>query len=374
MLESEGGYRTALRLLSAKDVSDGFTKLWQHGRIDLTVEALIVESEWRSAFDPALIALAEKKLKKVGYAFVRADAKELPPETKALMHEPRRTVRQKGANRIVIPWPCGDEYIDIDLDTLGEDSAIYWTKQTYPNDQKSDIYVVSSTVRMMPDGDHEIAIVYDKTKNPDITDSWWGTTRILIHKDAATGYASWHDSDDDKNNLRVRFSTKYAVDAEDSQQWAIEDLTLAQRTDLEETVKQALRSERRGQHLFRARVLQREQACRLTGVDNPAHLRASHIKPWAKANPRERLDENNGLMLAPHVDHLFDRAYISFNDDGTLLVLNDQIHQLLKLWGIDIDKAQSTRKPFNSEQCVYLDHHRERFEAQRQTQIQSAGG
>jgi 5-methylcytosine-specific restriction protein A len=71
MLETNGGYLTVIKLLSANGVSDGFKKLWEHSRLDLSVEALIVESEWRSAFDSVLIARAEKRLNEVGYRFTR---------------------------------------------------------------------------------------------------------------------------------------------------------------------------------------------------------------------------------------------------------------------------------------------------------------
>jgi 5-methylcytosine-specific restriction protein A len=71
MLETDGGHLTVIKLLSANGVSEGFKKLWEHGRLDLSVEALVVESEWRTAFDPVLIARAEKRLNEVGYRFKR---------------------------------------------------------------------------------------------------------------------------------------------------------------------------------------------------------------------------------------------------------------------------------------------------------------
>lgn len=71
MLETDGGHLTVIKLLSANKVSEGFKKLWEHSRLDLSVEALVVESEWRSSFDPVLIARAEKRLSEVGYQFKR---------------------------------------------------------------------------------------------------------------------------------------------------------------------------------------------------------------------------------------------------------------------------------------------------------------
>jgi predicted restriction endonuclease len=182
-----------------------------------------------------------------------------------------------------------------------------------------------------------------------------------MRKDDPTGVASWVDKHDKCNDGSFDFWTVYAPEAEDNARWTADDRALGEYADLEETVKQVLRNERRGQRVFRERVLQCESSCRLTGVSTPAHLRASHIKPWAQSNSHERLDGSNGLMLSPHVDHLFDRAYISFNDDGTLLVLNDDINQLLQRWGIDYREVLTTSKPFNARQCAYLAYHRQQF-------------
>jgi putative restriction endonuclease len=91
--------------------------------------------------------------------------------------------------------------------------------------------------------------------------------------------------------------------------------------DLDSTTKQQIILARHGQGLFRWRVAQLERSCRLTGVDNPRFLTASHIKPWRLcATAQERLDGANGLLLAPHVDRLFDRGFITFQRDGKVLV------------------------------------------------------
>jgi predicted restriction endonuclease len=60
--------------------------------------------------------------------------------------------------------------------------------------------------------------------------------------------------------------------------------------------------------------------CCVTGLDVPELLRASHIKPWALCDSDdERLDVFNGLLLAPHVDALFDGGWISFDDSGAVV-------------------------------------------------------
>lgn len=86
---------------------------------------------------------------------------------------------------------------------------------------------------------------------------------------------------------------------------------------------------RRGQGIFRAHVGLFEDGCRLTGTTDKRFLIASHIKPWRSSTSIERLDGANGLLLAPHVDHLFDAGWISFERSGALLVSPDLPTDLL---------------------------------------------
>jgi putative restriction endonuclease len=121
-----------------------------------------------------------------------------------------------------------------------------------------------------------------------------------------------------------------------------------------ETEKPQLVQARRGQGLFRSRVELIETGCRLTGVTDRAHLRASHIKPWRDSTNAERLDGNNGLLLAPHIDHLFDRGFVSFDADGRLMLSPRLNADVLTAWSISV-KLVSV---FSSEQQVYLAYHR----------------
>ena len=52
-------------------------------------------------------------------------------------------------------------------------------------------------------------------------------------------------------------------------------------------------------------------------------LIASHIKPWSKSNNHERLDLNNVLLLCPHHDAAFDKGYITFDQDGMILISSE---------------------------------------------------
>jgi 5-methylcytosine-specific restriction protein A len=67
MLNADGGYATAARLLAAPNISDGFAELQMRGKLNLTVEALVLEKGWADHFDPALINQAKKRLQAARY-------------------------------------------------------------------------------------------------------------------------------------------------------------------------------------------------------------------------------------------------------------------------------------------------------------------
>jgi hypothetical protein len=78
--------------------------------------------------------------------------------------------------------------------------------------------------------------------------------------------------------------------------------------------------QRIGQDVFRGALLDYWSGrCPLTGITEPALLRASHIVPWAECTDEQRLDVHNGLLLSALWDAAFDRGLVSFEDDGTVL-------------------------------------------------------
>lgn len=76
--------------------------------------------------------------------------------------------------------------------------------------------------------------------------------------------------------------------------------------------------QRVGQHIFRDRLMTYWQGrCPLTGITDPALLRASHIVAWRECtSDSERLNVHNGLLLSALWDAAFDRGLVTFNDDG----------------------------------------------------------
>lgn len=125
-----------------------------------------------------------------------------------------------------------------------------------------------------------------------------------------------------------------------------------------DTDRQAIVLARRGQGLFKQRVMRLERACRITGVTVEEHLRASHCKPWRISSNEERLDGENGLLLTPTMDHLFDRGFIGFEANGDLIVAPVADADSLVKMGI----AVGTRKnvgSFSVGQRQFLAFHRE---------------
>lgn len=126
---------------------------------------------------------------------------------------------------------------------------------------------------------------------------------------------------------------------------------------LQETEKEALIFARRGQGLFKNNVQRLEQRCRVTHVDRLEHLRASHIKPWRDSNNQERLDGENGFLLTPTIDHLFDRGFVSFEDNGTLLISPVAHKPSLERMGIATITMVNVGR-FSDGQKRHLDFHR----------------
>lgn len=115
--------------------------------------------------------------------------------------------------------------------------------------------------------------------------------------------------------------------------------------------------QRVGQDIFREALLDYWQSqCCVTSLNIPQLLRASHIKPWAKCNTdNERLDVYNGLLLAPHIDALFDGGWISFTNNGRLIV-SECLPKLAERQ-LEVSNTWSINKltPLHH---IYLEYHR----------------
>lgn len=125
---------------------------------------------------------------------------------------------------------------------------------------------------------------------------------------------------------------------------------------LEGKERVALVKTRVNQSIFRERLLKKYHTCCLCKVENQALLTASHIKPWVASNSEEKLDAENGFLLCPNHDALFDGGFISFEDDGTII-----ISKRLSYIDCTFTNVNSSMKISLSEKNKeYLDYHRKK--------------
>lgn len=114
-----------------------------------------------------------------------------------------------------------------------------------------------------------------------------------------------------------------------------------------------------GQNIFRQGLLEYwEGRCAITGLAVPNLLRASHIKPWADCeSDAERLDVWNGLLLAPHLDAVFDGGFVTVADDGTVILSAALDGDAKRLLGLG---APLRVRALHEAHRAYLPWHRER--------------
>lgn len=127
---------------------------------------------------------------------------------------------------------------------------------------------------------------------------------------------------------------------------------------LAETEREALVLSRRGQGVFRTNVQLIERACRVTKVERREHLIAGHIKPWRDSSNDERLNGENGLLLTPTIDHLFDKGFISFEKGGELIVSPVADPISLRRMGIPT-RSTINVGAFSEGQRRFLEYHRD---------------
>ena len=68
MIATYGAVETAKKLLATEDyIQEGIKRLWELKRLDLSMEASVIKSEYKSLFTDKELATAHKRLKELGY-------------------------------------------------------------------------------------------------------------------------------------------------------------------------------------------------------------------------------------------------------------------------------------------------------------------
>lgn len=133
--------------------------------------------------------------------------------------------------------------------------------------------------------------------------------------------------------------------------------TIAVDQSITDTDRETLIKSRRGQGKFRAKLFELEPYCRVTKVNKSTHLIASHTKPWSQSSNVERLDPENGFMLTPTVDHLYDSGLISFENNGDIIISETaHVDSIIKM-GLENMLIMNVGG-FTDGQKSYLDWHR----------------
>lgn len=110
-------------------------------------------------------------------------------------------------------------------------------------------------------------------------------------------------------------------------------------TKISETKRQAVVSARIGQGLFREQLIKKyDGKCIVTGLDDKRILLASHIRPWSVSSNEQRLSSENGLLLSPLYDKLFDVGLITFSEEGQIICSRELENKNTNLLKIDRNK------------------------------------
>lgn len=126
-----------------------------------------------------------------------------------------------------------------------------------------------------------------------------------------------------------------------------------------ETERKGLVTSRVGQGYYRQKIIERwEGKCPVSGMSIIPILIASHIVPWSQSNDEEKLDVNNGILLSPNVDALFDKCLISFKNDGSILISGKISIEDRVALGLN----DTIEIPVSERMKPYLERHRKKFE------------
>ena len=123
------------------------------------------------------------------------------------------------------------------------------------------------------------------------------------------------------------------------------------------TERKGLVTSRVGQGYFRNLLIERfDNKCAVTKSSIVSILVASHIVPWSESTEEERLDVDNGILLSPLYDALFDNHLISFADNGSIIFSKTISHEIENL---NIDRE--AKITVNEEMKPLLSRHRNRL-------------
>lgn len=124
-----------------------------------------------------------------------------------------------------------------------------------------------------------------------------------------------------------------------------------------ETERKGLITSRVGQGAYRKSILFRwDFKCAVTRYSKKEILIASHIVPWKDSTNDERLDVDNGILLSPTYDALFDQRLISFENNGKIILSDSLLKTNYETIGVT---GNESIKKLSVGNQYYLERHRQ---------------
>lgn len=381
MLEEHGGFEAVNRVLASGRPSEGFERLWELNRLDLTCEAIIVETKWRRHFDAGVLAKAEKLLGEMRYPFKRYEGREAASSAALPVQiAPAPSDKAQGSALDSKPSP-GMRINAFFRDVLKAPVAnVRWswgavderTRRVFLRLWRMDVVGVDGAqiVRVLADRDTGRLGWIERARHVELIRAGYAAYGVLCDKESPHAGAI---ADFDRDNLLrlgrvidedgmayLEIVAMAPIDtiAKPSDRFSAigSDLRAIEAGGASSTTREALVDARLGQGRFRRELLRRwNGACAVTGCRVAAVLRASHCKPWSESADHERLDSNNGLVLSANLDALFDAGLISFDDSGDMLVAN----ALSAQERLDLALPSRLRREPGAKLRGYLRYHRQ---------------
>ncbi|MEX3981817.1 HNH endonuclease [Paraburkholderia sp. EG287A] len=227
-----------------------------------------------------------------------------------------------------------------------------------------------------PQYEYERVIVYQKAEAGDVAQVWIGDDAGLIEDEERK---SWHYR---AHNVSVfttseDFKTLFGLHPPQSVRYLYPPTKRSKRvqsylrgnvvdsddvlklpTGAATTVKR-LQQVRLHQQKFRdALFLRWKGACAVTGIEEPKLLRASHIKPYKDSTALECLSAHNGLLLAAGLDVLFDKGFITFDQQGKLEMSEQLSREVASAFGLK--SSMWLTDTLSEDAQRFLLHHRKR--------------
>ncbi len=145
-------------------------------------------------------------------------------------------------------------------------------------------------------------------------------------------------SPDDESNILCKLATKKinkntSISSLEKDHYTSEIYKTLPKT-LDKTERETIIKIRLGQELFRKKLFLLEPRCKICGLDIPELLIASHSKYWKESNNFERTDAFNGFLLCNQHDSLYDKGFISFDDNGKIMIsklIDEKDYSLLNI-------------------------------------------